>query len=322
MQQKLVDIVKNFGGKKVLVLGDVMLDTYLMGNSTRISPEAPVLVVNVERKLYTPGGASNTAANVKSLGGSVYLVGVVGCDDNAKLLLSELDKKGIITDNLVTCRDKPTTSKVRLIAHKQQIVRFDEEDSSLLHPVYEQLVISRLERAALKCDVVVVSDYAKGAVTENVMKALFDIAYSRNIPVIVDPRPQNKRIYRGCELITPNVAEAKSMVPEHNDLSHLCYKLKEELGCNVLLTRGEQGMKLLTKHGLEHNFNAITTGVYDVTGAGDTVAAALALSLASGAPLEDAAQISNYAAGIVVRKLGSATTTRDELIKTIKGYKP
>jgi rfaE bifunctional protein kinase chain/domain len=317
----LADIVGNFEKKKVLVLGDVMLDKYVFGDASRISPEAPVPVVKVNKKVYGSGGSGNTAANITSLGGEAYLVSVVGDDYNGRALLDVLKNRGVDVGGVVQSSLRPTTVKERVIAQSQQIVRVDEEIDDYVSEIFEEKMIHNLRSLVGNVDVVVVSDYAKGVVTKNVMEDLIKNAKLHGKPVIVDPKPKNKSFYTGCDLITPNLSEAKAMVDGFGDLSHLCLKIRDQLDCNVLLTLGERGMKLLDKKGFEYNFDAVTKGVHDVTGAGDTATAVLALAIASGAAHDKAAQLANYAAGIVVRKIGAATTTKEELIDFIKEYK-
>jgi len=319
----LIDIVDNFKNKNVLVIGDVMLDSYVFGKVTRISPEAPIPIVDVEddKTMNIPGGAANTASNIKSLGGEVYLVGITGVDNDADLLNNALRARRISLDGLVDCPDKPTTVKTRIVADQQQVVRMDREKRGYIDDYHARVICDRFNDTIDSCNVVVVSDYAKGVITPYVMDNILKVSRMHNTPVIVDPRPQNMDSYKNCDIITPNIAEAEGMVGKF-DMATLCIKILSKLNCNVLLTKGKEGMTLCTKNMVYTDFDAITKGVRDVTGAGDTVAAALALSLAAGASYEQAAEISNYAAGIVVGKFGTTTTTREELINVIKNYKP
>lgn len=320
----LVEIVKDFEKKKLVVLGDIMLDKYSVGKALRISPEAPIPIVKVEKRLYAPGGAANTAANITSFGAEAYLVGVIGDhpDLSGGKLKDVLKERNVDMTGIVTSHLRPTTLKERVIAQGQQIVRLDDEVDEYINRNKEEEVIDKLEELVPHCDAIVVSDYAKGVVTENVMKALHKYASDKEIPVIIDPKPRNKMFYKGCEIIMPNLSEATQMITDgYNDLSHLCLKLRNELDCHVLLTLGEHGMKLLKKDGFEYNFDAVAKGVHDVTGAGDTATAVLALSLAAGASHEEAAELANYAAGIVVKKFGAATTDTKELLGFLFEYK-
>ncbi len=320
-----VDIVNGFEKKKVAVIGDVMLDEYVFGDVSRISPEAPIPIVKVNRNVYSPGGASNTAVNIKSLGGEAYLIGLVGNDYNGRMLKEILQNSGINIHGLVESSLRKTTLKTRIVAHKQQLIRLDNEEDDYLNHILEGQIIAVVERVIRDCDIVVVSDYAKGVVSKNLMSHLVPLVRSANKTLIIDPRPQNKSFYKGCDFITPNLSEAKAMVGPHEDYKEIGKKLLEEFNCNVLLTRGEHGMSLFTKSTSMdfscEDFDAITKEVYDVTGAGDTVVAALALSLAAGASYAEAVEISNHAAGIVVGKFGSATISRGELIKALNNSK-
>ncbi len=321
LMEDLIKIVNCFEKKKVLVLGDVMLDKYVFGKAVRISPEAPIPVVKVERRLYAPGGAGNTAANITSFGANAYLVSIVGDDINGRMLVDALKSKNVDVSGIITSHLRPTTVKERVVAQNQQVVRLDDEVDDYLGAATEKGIIHKLKDLVPSCSAIVVSDYAKGVVTENIMMALHSYASANKIPIIIDPKPRNKISYKGCEIIMPNISEAKAMVNgDYKDLSQLCLKLREELDCNVLLTMGEHGMKLLKKDGLEYNFDAATKGVHDVTGAGDTATAVLTLSLVAGASHEKAAELANYAAGIVVRKFGAATTDKNELLHFISDY--
>lgn len=327
----LVDVVNNFQGRKVLVAGDVMLDKYSYGDSTRVSPEAPVLIVKVEREVYIPGGAGNTASNITSLGGKAYLVGVVGKDNEKDVLINALKKRGVNVNGVVVDNSRPTTLKERIVAQNQQVVRRDREVDYCISCDFEGVLLGKIESLISKCDVVVVSDYAKGVITKDLMACIIPLVRSANKYIVIDPRPKNVSLYKGCDVITPNLVEAKAMVGEANvrdvllnDEGFIGINLCDKLNCNVLLTLGERGMTFFEKIGNEYkesHMHTITKGVHDVTGAGDTVVAAFALALASGAGYVDAAKISNYAAGIVVGKFGTATTTREELIDVIKNYK-
>lgn len=321
---QLADTLRRFEKTKVAVIGDVMLDRYIIGNVSRISPEAPIPVVEVKNGFNTPGGAGNTAANIKSLGGDVKLVGVIGKDYNGKLLKSILVKSGISVKGLVESPLRITTCKDRIVAHKQQLLRLDHEDSSYISKSIEAQFAKIAGSMIRESDIVVVSDYAKGVITKDLMPYFISLAHSAHKLLIVDPRPQNKPFYKNCDFITPNLSEARAMVGNIDDYKDLGKRLMRELNSNVLLTKGEHGMSLFTRKDsktfLWEDFDVLSKDVYDVTGAGDTVVAAFALSLASGASYREAAMIANYAAGIVVSKFGSATTTRDELLKVMINY--
>lgn len=316
----LVDIISSFSGKKVVVIGDVILDKYTKGVVSRISPEAPVQIVEVIEEVYVPGGSGNTACNITSLGGHAYLVGVVGDDSNSSILRKTLSERGVNTEGLVTDKPRPTTLKERVVASKQHIIRIDREVKDPINGGVEEKLRGNISRLVADCDVVVVSDYAKGVVTKSIMSHTIPLAGSEKKYVIVDPRPKNKLLYKNCDFITPNISEAVGMVGDY-DHATLGDKLRGELNSNVLLTKGELGMSLFLKDSSRFDFEVVAKDVFDVTGAGDTVVAAFALSLAAGASYREAAEISNYAAGIVVGKFGSATTTQSELVSLVNHCK-
>ncbi len=318
-------IIQRFGRKKIVVLGDIMLDKYVYGRISRVSPEAPVPVFEVEREVYSPGGAGNTAANITSLGGNAYLIGVLGIDKNSGLMIEALKEKKVNVGNIVLCENRPTTVKMRFIALNQHVVRVDKEESSCVNPGVENKILSSLEDLVGSCRLVVVSDYAKGVITKNVMEGLNKLAYNTGKIVIIDPKPKNKMLYKNFSLVIPNLIEAREMAGDFDDYKDLGRKLMEELNSNVLLTRGEQGMSLFLNHGAKRgvceDLGVVAREIRDLTGARDTVTAAFALSLSSNASYYDAAEIANYAAGIVVGKLGTSTTTRRELLNAISTYK-
>jgi len=324
VMSKLVDTLSKFEKRKVAVIGDIMLDRYIIGDASRISPEAPVPVVKVKNGFYSPGGAGNTVVNIRSLGGEAHLIGVVGKDYSGRILKDVLEKRGVNLSGLVESSLRKTTRKDRIIAHKQQVVRIDYEQDDYISKNLEEQVVKAVDNIVKDCDVVVVSDYAKGTVTKDLMSYLIPLVHSANKHIIIDPKPDHKSFYKGCDFITPNVSEAKDMVGKFDDYRQLGRKLMKDISCNVLLTKGEHGMSLFTRQGtrafLCEDFDAVTKDVYDVTGAGDTVVAAFALGLAAGASYEEAAKIANYAAGIVVGKFGSATTTREEILKVMGNY--
>ncbi len=322
---RLTEIIKTFTNKRIIVLGDIMLDAYTYGHVSRVSPEAPVPVLEVEKETYIPGGAGNTAANITSLGGNAYLIGISGNDKNSELLMNALKERKVNVGNVIICEDRPTTLKMRFVALNQHVVRVDREDRSCIKPEIENKILSCIEDHIALCSAVVVSDYAKGVITKNVMEGVNKLAYNAGKMVVIDPRPTNKMLYKNFGFLTPNLMEAKEMVGDLSDYKDLGRRLMEELNCNVLLTRGEQGMSLFlndgAKKGICEDFKAAAREIRDVTGAGDTVVAAFTLSLSAGASYHDASEIANYAAGIVVGKLGTSTTTRKELLDVIPNYR-
>ena len=306
----------NWQGKRILIVGDVMLDKYIFGEVERIWPEAPAPIVSVRKESFVPGGAANAASNVAAMEGCALLVGIVGNDIAKDILIKELQKRDIDVRGLVTDSAKPTIQKIRVLGQSQQLLRIDYEDSASANgAVAKQLIdaIAKWERL----DCIIVSDYAKGTITEGLLKVLKDMAKSRKIPLIIDPKPQHKSWYRGCALITPNRKEAEEMagikLNTLEEVEQAGKKLAEELDCHVLLTRGEKGISLFEKGKQGVHIPTVAKEVYDVSGAGDTVIATLALALSSGIALRQAAVLANQAAGIKVGKIGTAPVSLKEL---------
>ena len=305
-----------FQQAKLLVIGDVMLDRYLHGAASRISPEAPVPVVQVGNQEDRPGGAGNVALNIAALGSAATLIGVVGKDDNAQDLESRLTAAGVYCEFLKS-EDKPTITKLRVISQHQQLIRldfeekFDEKDVADLQSLATSLLPS--------AQVLVLSDYAKGALQD--VAALIELARKHNIPIIVDPKGTDFKKYRGSTLITPNFSEFEAVVgtcANEEELVKKGLKLMSDLELQaILITRGEHGMTLLLPDSEELHLPARAREVFDVTGAGDTVISVLASALAAGDSLADATGIANLAAGLVVGKLGTAAISGPELRRAI-----
>ena len=304
---------------KVLVVGDCMLDAYVSGSATRISPEAPVPVVNVSRRHYVPGGAANVAANAKSMGATVSLAGVIGSDAGGAQFTRLLRERGIDDDFLVTDALRPTTTKTRVTAAGQQIVRFDEEDLAPLAAEVAAELRRRTELALQSATVCVISDYAKGAADEAFCRWLIQAAAGRGIPIVIDPKALDFSRYKGATAITPNLKEtaAAAREPIHSsaDLARAASILLSQTAPSALLvTRGEDGMSLFEAGAPERHLAAVVNEVADVTGAGDTVVAALAIALGAGLPLHGAAAIANIAAGVAVSHHGTWAVTAGELL--------
>ncbi len=293
----------------VLVVGDCMLDAYVTGAATRISPEAPVPVVNVSRRRYVAGGAANVASNARAMGAAVSLAGVTGVDDSAMRLRERLLEAGIGVEALVEEASRPTTTKTRITAAGQQIVRFDDEDlSSLPEAVFAEL--RRLCEAVLDtCHVCVISDYAKGVVSDAFCRWAIDQAVKKGIPVVADPKSKNLERYRGATVITPNLKEATGAGLDFDQL------LARIAPSALLVTRGEDGMSLFEQGVRERHLPALVNEVADVTGAGDTVVAALAIGLGAGFDLETAMAIANLAAGVAVGHPGTWAVGKEELLE-------
>ena len=317
-EQTRKQLVRGFPGKKILVVGDVMLDEYVWGAVDRISPEAPVPVVKVQRRSHACGGAANVAANVASLQGRAFVAGVVGGDRQGRRLREMLAELGVDAEGLVTVDDRLTSSKLRVIAHSQQVVRVDSEQTSELGAKEEDELLSRVAESFSDVDACAVSDYGKGVVSSRVAQRIIQLAGKRDKPVVIDPKGTDFSKYRGAAVVTPNVKEAEAILGVElrgeQAILDAGPSLAEMLGGgSVLLTRGAQGMSLFSRSAEPRHIPAIAKNVYDVTGAGDTVLAVLTLALASGASLADAAAVANIAAGLVVGKLGTSTVALEEL---------
>ena len=299
-----------------------MLDHTVIGRVTRISPEAPVPVVEHDRDVYHAGGAANVANNVHALGGVVELVGLVGTDGLADVLREELRRSGVGVDGLVADASRPTTTKQRIVTTRNQhVARVDYESDHDAGPAIEVAMLERVKVNLQSCGVVLISDYLKGAVTRSIVSHIIEMATSRQIPVLVDPKVPHLDYYGGATVITPNNLEAETAthvrIRTDEDANRAGAVFLERARCrSVLITRGEHGMSLVGPDGNVH-FPAVAREVADVTGAGDTVIAALALGLAAGSTLAEAAQVANLAAGVVVSRFGAATVTPAELLASI-----
>ena len=314
------EILTTLQDRYVLVLGDVMLDEFVWGDVTRISPEGPVPVVDVRRESVHLGGAANVLANLIALGSRGSVVGVVGKDGPGERLQTELRERGSQDGCLVVDESRRSTTKTRIIAHSQLVVRADRESRVPVASKIEDQIIACLKEALKQADAFVVSDYDKGAVTPRILREILPLAYER-VPVLIDPKLRNFNEYRPATLVTPNHLEALRMSDSEDhsdDGSHAAARvIREKLGCDaVLITRGDRGMMLLEGDAGPVYVETAAREVYDVTGAGDTVIAALACALACGATMVEAASFANRAAGIVVGKVGTATVSADELLSS------
>jgi D-beta-D-heptose 7-phosphate kinase/D-beta-D-heptose 1-phosphate adenosyltransferase len=315
MKPKLLKLLEGFKQKKILVIGDVMLDAYIFGGVTRVSPEAPVQVVRVEKEAFIPGGAANVASNVASLGGQVFVAGVVGNDGAGVSLTNGMLKRRIDTHCIVQDASKPTTKKTRIMAQNQQLIRFDHEMDTYLTADVEKLLLDKISPLLKDIDAIIVSDYAKGVITENVLKSIKELT---DAPIIVDPKPKHAAWYAGARLITPNMKEAEEMAAGKSEMDAIGEHLVSTLGSDVLITMGERGMGLFQADGVKSEIPTKAKEVYDVSGAGDTVVATMALAISAGATMEDAALLANHAAGIVVGKIGTSSCSHDHLKEEIE----
>lgn len=316
-------LLKAMDGARVLVLGDVMLDEFIWGKVARISPEAPVPVVEVTGQSFHLGGAGNVAYNIRMLGGSAVLAGAVGGDAAGERVKAALAEAGVESSLVVSDRGRPTTVKTRIIAHHQQVVRADREQADDIADALEDELIRRVGEGLPSCRALVLSDYQKGVVTARIMKAILPLARRRRIPVFVDPKVRHLALYRRVAVVTPNQAEAEQAtgirVRTTADLHTAGRRLLQMLGCQaVLVTRGEHGMSLFERNRRPVHIPTAAREVFDVTGAGDSVIATLALASCAGARLPEAAVLANYAAGIVVGKLGTAAATPQEILAAVE----
>lgn len=315
-------IAQQFAAKRLLVLGDFMLDEFIFGRVRRISPEAPVPVVAVERQMLALGGAGNVVSNLVALGAQPIPIGIVGDDLDAERMRQVFATLGVATNGLIADASRPTTLKTRIIAHNQQVVRADRESRKPAIVDIEDCLVEVFSRELAGADAVVVSDYSKGLLTDRVLNLTLQAAQARNVLVCLDPKRRNFAAYQPLTVITPNhqeAAEAAGMgIDDEAGLIAAGQRLLADVGCQaVLITRGEEGMSLFTDDGAVTHIPTVAREVYDVTGAGDTVIATLTLALATGASFREAAVMANHAAGVVVAKLGTATVSRDELLKTV-----
>jgi D-beta-D-heptose 7-phosphate kinase/D-beta-D-heptose 1-phosphate adenosyltransferase len=322
--QRAADLIARFHGQPILVVGDVMLDRFIVGRVTRISPEAPVPIVRFESEHLRLGGAANVANNIAALGGRVALVGTIGDDQAGARLREQLEATGVAADGLVPDPARPTTEKVRIVTERnQQVARIDYERDTDVSGAIEREIVARALRLGTGTKAVLVSDYLKGTVTRPVVEALLTIARDGRaaVPLIVDPKIPHLACYAGATLVTPNHHEAETATHRRlrtdEEAQEAARHFRERANCEaVLITRGEQGM-WLSDGRIEGKVAAVAREVADVTGAGDTVVATLALALAAGATMAEAATIANYAAGIVVGKFGPATVTPEELQRAL-----
>jgi len=316
-------LVDRFGGHHILVAGDIMLDRFIVGRVSRISPEAPVPVVHFQHEFVRLGGAANVAHNLAALGARVTLVGVIGRDQAADRALAQLEEVGIGVEGLVVDATRPTVEKVRIVTDRhQQVARVDYEQGADVIGDIERQLAQRLVACGRGAELIVVSDYMKGAVTEGMMSALHELQKTRGvIPLLVDPKIPHLDRYAGATLVTPNHHEAEAAtqrpIREDEDARSVALAFRERARCGaVLITRGEHGMWLLSPD-CEGSIPALAREVSDVTGAGDTVMATLALATAAGATMAEAAMLANIAAGVVVGKFGPATVTTTELVECL-----
>ncbi len=312
-----------FAKARVLIIGDAMLDEYLTGDAERISPEAPVPVVTVESERHLVGGAGNVARNIAALGGSPVLVGIRGDDAPGDDMERCLEQEGVFF-SLLPVKNRPTTTKTRVLARRQQVVRIDREDTSPLHSAWTQKLLALAAKELPESGALVISDYGKGLISTELMQGLQNLLRStgKKIPVLVDPKPCNFSLYTGVSLLTPNAKETSESVNMPTRTSQEIVRAGREiiarLGCEQLVTTlGGQGMAVFESAGQVRHIPTVAQQVFDVTGAGDTVISTLALGLATGQSLLVSCLLANHAAGIVVGQIGAATASVKTLAEAV-----
>ncbi|MBI2267121.1 MAG: D-glycero-beta-D-manno-heptose-7-phosphate kinase [Armatimonadetes bacterium] len=323
-RERLLEILSRFHDSRILVVGDCMVDQWIWGKVNRISPEAPVPVVEVDFHTYTPGGASNVVSNLSSLGARASIFGIRGRDDPGKKLVAALRGKGIDVDGLLVDYRRPTTLKTRIIAHSQQVVRADYETRQPVSGRLLDKLLRKIGEALKSARGLLISDYGKGIVSPELLEELVRLARKTGVFVSGGPKPRNAHLFRNFSLIALNQSEASAasavLIQDEDSLALAAEKLLKTLTPDSLvITRGEHGMSCYDPEGRVFHHPALASQVYDVSGAGDTVIAVLTLALACGATLQEGTHLANHAAGIVVKKLGTATVSANEMTTSING---
>ncbi|MFA6218054.1 MAG: D-glycero-beta-D-manno-heptose-7-phosphate kinase [Candidatus Omnitrophota bacterium] len=337
----LREVINDFSNRNILVLGDLILDEYIWGDVDRISPEAPVPVVWAKKHTFVPGGAANVANNIRSFDANVCLVGAIGKDKNTDIFLSELKKRKISVDGVFVEPHRYTTVKTRIIGGHQQIVRLDWEHVEPLPLELNRKIAAFVKRSIKKFDAVIIEDYGKGVINMHLLKEVVTLAHANKKIVIVDPKEDHFQYYRGVTSITPNRKELENAIKNLKikdtknrfkfnipslstdaDIDRAAVSILKYLNLDsILVTLGESGMRLFEKNGLKAHIPTVAQEVFDVSGAGDTVIGTFTLGLAGNAAQLEAARIANVAAGIVVGKVGTAVTSREELLDRLSDLK-
>ncbi|HEU5408224.1 MAG TPA: D-glycero-beta-D-manno-heptose-7-phosphate kinase [Nitrospira sp.] len=315
-------LIRAFQGRRVLILGDLMLDRYWWGRVERISPEAPVPVVRKQQATHAPGGAANVACNIAALGGQPLLLGLLGADAAADEFRSALSERGLDLEHLLVHNERVTTVKTRILAHNQHVVRVDEENTQPIDASLLQQVLDRVQSLLPSCDVVILSDYAKGLLTPALLQQVIAQAAQQGRRTVVDPKGSDYSRYNDASVLTPNRMEAllaAGLPPTSKDSRTAATKLLQTLSVEaVLVTEGDEGMTLFDRSDAPRHVPALARTVYDVTGAGDTVIATLSLALAAGASLWTAAQLANVAAGLAVEQIGTTAVSSQALAQALE----
>jgi D-beta-D-heptose 7-phosphate kinase/D-beta-D-heptose 1-phosphate adenosyltransferase len=324
LKHKLIELVTKFNKSNILIIGDIILDEYIKGEVSRISPEAPVPVVAVKKKWFSPGGAGNVVNNLRALGAKVKVVGTVGNDFFGDTITQMLKKTGADVSGIIVDNEKPTILKTRIIARNQQVVRVDVESKEKIKINQLEKLKKYINQTKQKIDAIILSDYGKGLIVPELIEEVVKIKNECNIPVVVDPKIEHFMYYKNVTIMTPNRKEAaegsKTDITDEKSLFFTGKKIVDELNLEALLiTRSEEGMSLFKKNKI-YNIPTEATEVYDVTGAGDTVVSVLTLCLSLGGNFKESAILSNIAAGEVVKELGSTVITKNELLKLVRNY--
>lgn len=321
----LETLLKSISSKRILVIGDLMLDQYQHGKVNRISPEAPVPILEMISEEYRLGGAANAVLNVKTMGCIPIPLGICGNDASYQKIIELLNEENIITDGIISVPDRITTVKTRIVAGQQHVVRIDKEQRDAITTEMEDVVISKFKELITNCDAVIIEDYNKGLLTARVIESILEIAREKAIPITVDPKYNNFFAYKNVTVFKPNFKELKDNmalpIKSDADFIQAGHTLREKLDAdNVMVTRGEKGLSVFKSDGSTHSIPTYAIDVFDVSGAGDTVISALTIALACGSSIETAAELANYAAGIVCGKAGTSTTKPSEILEYIKRY--
>jgi D-beta-D-heptose 7-phosphate kinase/D-beta-D-heptose 1-phosphate adenosyltransferase len=321
----LEKILSRFSKVNILVVGDIMMDRFIWGKVSRISPEAPVPVVAVEKETFLLGGAANVVNNIHALGGKVNLCGVVGDDEMGQKIIKKLTEMKIGMHGIFMEQGRQTSTKTRIIAHHQQLVRIDRETTDHPGAPTSRNLSEFLKKNIEGFDGIILSDYGKGLLTKELIRTTIQRARETKKLIMVDPKLKNFFYYKGATVVTPNAGEASAasgiLINDLSSLKSAGRMLLKKLGCDVLvITRGEEGMAIFEPRQEPFLVSTVAKEVYDVTGAGDTVIGTMALALGAGARVIEAAKLANYAAGIAVGKIGTATVSQEELIKAIRKY--
>lgn len=326
MDKKYLEkIFNSSGSKKIFIIGDIMLDRYLLGDVTRISPEAPVQVFDIRKSEYRLGGAANVSYNIKTLGADPFLIGVIGTDNEGILLKEAMKELSIDTAGLIDEKQRPTTSKTRVISDSHHLLRIDSESKNDISNETEDKILKILENNISEIGVIILQDYNKGVLTKNLIGRILEFAKKQNVKVLVDPKFDNFFEFRNSYLFKPNRKELEDAlgkkIKSDEDIDKFAEELLQKLNCeNLILTLGEHGMMIIENTNGKIKKEKIGTkarSVADVSGAGDTVISTIAVCLAGGASLRDAAVISNYAAGLVVQEVGIVPIYKEVLIQNI-----